>query len=269
MTTSLKSRGDDGQINQRLLAREAKTDYLARIESVRRLIPATFSSPEAKRLFLRFFDSMQMNTHFISVIARTRLPDEAIERIEAQLQQQLSGFTEELNQAIDSGHTLLQAHGITSLGQYEVLPLQLDVRVTSSLGRRYLELLLKVDQLMPILETLAIDEVITQRELQLRKGLYKNMVKQVGYGVRRLAGGIRARMYANGGEGGKVGPTDTAERSPVNREAIRAVAEAEVAGFAEDAKGDTAITHTSRRKRGTPPSARAVMAAPGSDGAGV
>ena len=56
MTTSLKSRGDDGQINQRLLAREAKTDYLARIESVRRLIPATFSRPEVKRLFLRFFD---------------------------------------------------------------------------------------------------------------------------------------------------------------------------------------------------------------------
>ena len=146
---------------------------------------------------------MQMNTHFISVIARTRLPDEAIEQIEAQLQQQLSGFTEELNRAIDSGHALLQAHGITSLGQYEVLPLQVDVRVTSSLGRRYLELLLKVDQLMPILETLAIDEVITQRELQLRKGLYKNMVKQVGYGVRRLAGGIRARMYASAGEDAK------------------------------------------------------------------
>ena len=54
----------------------------------------------------------------------------------------------------------------------------------------------KVDQLMPTLETLAIDNVITQRDLDLQKALFKKMIKTVASGARVFAGGLRRRMTA-------------------------------------------------------------------------
>ena len=63
---------DQGGINARLLANEAKVDF-RRVESASRKIQATFHSPEVKRLFVRYLNSMQLNTYLISVIARTKL----------------------------------------------------------------------------------------------------------------------------------------------------------------------------------------------------
>jgi len=43
-----------------------------------------------------------------------------------------------------------------------------------NLGRRYLEVMTKVDRLMPMLETLAIDEVIEVSQLDLQKACRRN-----------------------------------------------------------------------------------------------
>jgi len=64
---------DQGGINARILAKEAKVDF-RRVESASRKIQATFYSPEVKRLFVRYLNSMQLNTYLISVIARSKLP---------------------------------------------------------------------------------------------------------------------------------------------------------------------------------------------------
>ena len=195
---SIKSiRPDDGRINERILAREeAKIDYLARIEAARIKVNVAFSSPEIKRLFLRFFDSAQLNMHFVSVMARTRLPREIVERVEQDIADQLEAQIKDLNTAIDGAETLFRNHGITSQAEYDAQPLNLTVRVVSRYGRRYLELLMKVDQVMPMLETLAIHDVITPRELDVRKGSFKSAVKGVAYSLRRLANGLRKRMNA-------------------------------------------------------------------------
>ena len=66
----------------------------------------------------------------------------------------------------------------------------------SSFGRRYLELMTKVDQLMPMLETLAIDDVIEVAQLDLQKALAKKSVRQVAGAARNFAGGLRQRMNA-------------------------------------------------------------------------
>ena len=66
----------------------------------------------------------------------------------------------------------------------------------SSFGRRYLELMTKVDQLMPMLETLAIDDVIEVAQLDLQKDLAKKSVRQVAGAVRNFAGGLRQRRNA-------------------------------------------------------------------------
>ena len=71
---------DQGGINARLLANEAKVDF-RRVESASRKIQATFHSPEVKRLFVRYLNSMQLNMYLISVIARIKLPHEVIEQM--------------------------------------------------------------------------------------------------------------------------------------------------------------------------------------------
>src|SRR6266496_2573821 len=82
------------------------------------------------------------------------------------------------------------------LATYDTEPLAIEAKVILSFGRRYLELMAKVDELMPMLETLAIDEVIEVAQLDLQKGLTKKSVRQVAGAARNFAGGLRQRMNA-------------------------------------------------------------------------
>ncbi|WP_157691694.1 AcaB family transcriptional regulator [Noviherbaspirillum autotrophicum] len=186
---------DQSGINARILAKEVKADF-RRVEAASRKIPTAFYSPEAKRLFVRCFNSLQLNAHFISVIARTRLPHAAVETVEAQLQQHLDRLAAELDKAIQGAEALCIAHGITSLASYDTAPLAIEVKVISTFGRRYLELLTRVDQLMPMLETLAIDGVIGLRELDRRKAQFKRAVRQAAGMARNVKGGLQRRMNA-------------------------------------------------------------------------
>jgi len=186
---------DQGGINARILAKQAKVDC-RRVESASRKIPAAFSSPEVKRLFVRYFNSMQLNMYLTSVIARAKLPHVVIEKVESTLKAQLEKLHAEINEAIDGAEALCKAHGITRLATYDTEPLAIEAKVISSFGRRYLELMTKVDQLMPMLETLAIDDVIEVAQLDLQKALAKKSVRQVAGAARNFAGGLRQRMNA-------------------------------------------------------------------------
>src|SRR5450432_598767 len=101
-----------------------------------------------------------------------------------------------MNEAIDGAETLCKTHGITRVATYDTEPLTIEVKVISSFGRRYLELMTKVDQLMPMLETLAIDEVIGVAQLDLQKALARKSVRQVAGAARNFLGGLRQRMNA-------------------------------------------------------------------------
>ena len=195
---------DQGGINARILAKEAKVDF-RRVESASRKIQTTFCSPEIKRLFVRYFNSAQLNIYLISVIARAKLPHAAIEKVEGTLKTQLEKLHAEINEAIDSAEALCKIHGITRLATYDTEPLTIEVKVISSFGRRYLELMTKVDCLMPMLETLAIDDVIEVSRLDLQKALVKKSVRQVAGAARNFAGGLRQRMNTIG-EGDGSGP---------------------------------------------------------------
>src|SRR6202795_2360242 len=186
---------DEGGINARLLANEAKVDF-RRVESASRKIQATFHSPEVKRLFVRYLNSMQLNMYLISVIGRTKLPHSLIEQVEGALKAKLENLHAEVNEAIDAAEALCKVHGITRLATYDTEPLAIEAKVISAFGRRYLELMTKVDQLMPMLETLAIDEVIEVAQLDLQKGLAKKSVRQVAGAARNFLAGLRKRMNA-------------------------------------------------------------------------
>lgn len=210
-TTSLQIvRVDQGGVNERILAREAKVDY-RRVEAASVKMPACFTSAEGKRLFVRMFATLQLNAHFISVIARTRLDPEDVARVETALRERLDAVSAALDRAIDGAEALFKAHGITRVATYDTRALEIEVGVLSSSGRRYLEMLGKLDQLMPMLQTLEIHEVITTREVDKQRALVKRQVRGVATAARNFASGLRRRM--NAPEAGNEGQGDAAEEA--------------------------------------------------------
>ena len=186
---------DQGGVNARILAKEAKADF-RRVEAASLKIPTRFTSAEGKRFFARLFNTLQLNTHFISVIARTRLDHADVGKIEDTIRAQLDAVSANLNQAIDGAEALFKAHGITRTATYDTVPLDVDVHVLSSIGRRFLEVLGKLDQLMPLLQTLEIHEVITTQAVDVQRASLKRKVRDVANGARNFAMGLRRRMNA-------------------------------------------------------------------------
>jgi hypothetical protein len=189
---------DEGGANARILAKETKADF-RRVEAASLKIAARFMSAEGKRYFVRLFSTLQLNTHFISVIARTRLDNEEIAKVEASIREQLDAVSERLNRAIDGAEALFKAHGITDTATYDTVPLAVEVGVLSSSGRRFLEVLTKLDQVMPLLQTLEIHEVVTAQAVDIERAGLKRQVRNVANGARNLAMALRRRMNATGG----------------------------------------------------------------------
>ena len=97
---------DQGAVNARILAKEAKADF-RRVEAASLKMPTRFTSAEGKRFFARLFNTLQLNTHFISVIARTRLEHEDVAKIEDTIRAQMDAVTANLNHAIDGAEAAL------------------------------------------------------------------------------------------------------------------------------------------------------------------
>lgn len=186
---------DQGAINARILAREAKADF-RRIEAASLKVLTHLTSAEAKRMFVRMFSTLQLNSHFISVIARTRLDHADIEKIEAAMRKDMEAAADNLNKAIDDAEALFKAHGISSVATYDAKPLEIEVGLLSSNGRRFLELINKMDQLMPLLQTLEIHEVLSTQAVDVRRAAMKRQIRAIANSARRLATGLRRRMNA-------------------------------------------------------------------------
>jgi len=184
---------DEGGVNARILARETKADF-RRVEAASLKMRSRFTSAEGKRFFVRYFSTLQLNTHFISVIARTRLDHDDVAKVEAALRTQMDTVNDNLNKAIDGSEALFKSHGVTSIATYDTLPLDVEVGVMSSIGRRYLELLGKLDQLMPLLQTLEIHEVISTEVVDTQRAVLKREVRNLSSAARNYAAGMRRRM---------------------------------------------------------------------------
>jgi len=195
MTDFQMVKADQGRVNARILAKEAKVDF-RRVEGASLKIPTRFTSAEAKRLFVRLFQTLQLNAYFVSVIARTRVEGKDIDEMEAALRADIDAVKQKLYAAIDGAEAKFKANGIGSLATYDTQPLEVEVGVLSSSGRRYLELFSLFDQLMPLLLTLEIHELITAQELDQQRMAFKRLIKKVATTARQRADTMRRRMHA-------------------------------------------------------------------------
>src|SRR5262245_44993001 len=119
-------RKDHGDVNRRILARQSSADY-RRVEQASIKQRTNLQSPEAKRLFARFFHSLQLNAHFVCDIARIHLSGEDVERVEETIRKRLEKLVADLHQAIEGAVALYAANGITSTATYDTIPLELEI----------------------------------------------------------------------------------------------------------------------------------------------
>lgn len=194
MTANALALMDKGDANRRILSKEEHRADFRRVEAASLKRRTMLKSAEGKRIFARCFYSFQASVYFISTLGRTKLPHESVEKIELAIRERLEAATKDLNQAIDGAELLFKQHGIETAATYDTVPLEAEIGITSALGRRYFELIHKMDQLMPLLQTLEIEEVITERQVEHQRSKSKRVVLAMASTARNFAAGIRRRM---------------------------------------------------------------------------
>jgi Transcriptional regulator AcaB len=188
------ARMDAGETNRRILSKDEYRADFRRVEAASLKRMTNLKSGEGKRLFARCFYSFQASLYLISALGRTKLPLEYVEQIEQAVRAKLEEATAELNKAIDGAELLLKNHNIESIATYDTVGMEIQVGVTSALGRRYFELIHKLDQLMPMMQTLEIEEVISEKQVNAQRSKVKRLVLAMSTTARNLWFGVRRRM---------------------------------------------------------------------------
>jgi hypothetical protein len=154
---------------------------------------------DMKNYYVDFYRFASKHVHFIHFKARSRLSNEVVAKVEADLRDQVLTANEQIDEAIIQGEALMKAHGIT-LAVTDTPncspPLCHIAEIISPLTNRYVQLIEKTDYLLRALDSLFQQEVITMEEYNRRRGLCKRQVKRFYYACRRCDEGLRGRMDA-------------------------------------------------------------------------
>lgn len=174
---------------------------------------------DMKNYYVDFYRFASKHVHFIHFKARSRLPNDVVAKVEADLRELVLGANEEIDAAIVHAEALMKANGIT-LSVTDTPncspPLCHTAEIISPLTNRYVQLIEKTDYLLRALDPLFQQEVITMEEYNLRRGLSKRQVKRFYYACRRLGEGLRGRMDAQEAGGAPQGKGNRTElKSPL------------------------------------------------------
>jgi hypothetical protein len=194
MTANSLALMDKGDANRRILSKDQYRADFRRVEAASVKRKTNLKSAEGKRILLRCFYSFQASVYFISTLGRTKLPHESVELVEQSLRERLEAATKEMEQSIDGAEALFKQQGIENVATYDTVALETEIGITSALGRRYFELIHKLDLLMPLLQTLEIEEVISERQVEHQRSKCKRVVLALSSTARNLSAGIRRRM---------------------------------------------------------------------------
>ena len=205
---------DTGQANRRILSRDEHRADFRRVEAASLKRKTHLASAEGKRVFARCFYSFQASMYFISTLGRTRLPLDQVEQIELAIRTRLEEATKELNRAIDGADLLFKNHNIETAATYDTVPMEVEVGITSALGRRYFELIHKLDQAMPLLQTLEIEEVIDEKQVERQRSRFKRILMALSSTARNLSLGVRRRMNEAEAKAREVDETGRKGRRP-------------------------------------------------------
>ncbi len=198
MSTQIASSSipEDDLPNIRLKSQVEKT-RVPTIEAAGLKATVTLFSPEAKRLWRDVFLLTQACVHYVRVIGRYTLDDSVVDKAEAMIENQLSKQMDAIDLHIASTTRRCNEKGVKELATYNVKPLILTVSVFSTFDNRFLDLIAKVDQIMPMLETLAIGGHIGSKGLAEEKNRAKKTASRVHVVARQAKGHLYNLSHGN------------------------------------------------------------------------
>lgn len=186
-------RTDHGEANRRILTKETPADF-RRVEAAAITRRTSLHSAEGKRLFVRFFYTLQSRVYYISTIGRTRKSHDEIEALEAQIKEAISQANKSIDRYMGAVEKRLKEASIDTIASFTTVPMEEDVAIVSAIGRRYFELIHKLDQLMPLFQTLEIEELVTETELDKMRAKVKRITGRPTSLARLLADKLRIEM---------------------------------------------------------------------------
>ncbi len=185
---------DPGDVNPVILSQQDRSRFRS-IEGASVRVKARFVSPEGKRMFVRVYQHFQINLYVISVIARSWRVSTQVAKVEAKLGKRIELAARRINALMEESDQSFKQLGIIQAAQYEAAPMWIEVGVMSFMGRQYLELIEKMDQLIPMLYTLEIEGAVPQDALDLKRSEIKLIVKRVASAASLQARALRMAHY--------------------------------------------------------------------------
>lgn len=178
------------KLNAKIERRISTRDYLEALESAYVEYPTVINSPVIKRVYIRFFDATQLNVHHISVYGRIGLREEQVVQVEDRIRKSLEDVDAYLNEKLRECEALFQANGITAMPRH-LAPKEFRVRVISPLSRKFLNALIKADQVVGMIELLVIEDLIKTTRGEMLIAEVRNRLRKIAVGARTLALGVR------------------------------------------------------------------------------
>jgi hypothetical protein len=178
MAHSMVIVGDADDFNARILAKIARS-RLTRYEGSHLPFEIVLRSPEVKCLFAESFNSFQGNLFMMLAKARNQFPHEVVAEVDKTIQKHIAKCTDRAERKITMAQKLFEDNGMVCLVDDADKPLAVTAKVISSHGLQYLQLLLKTDQLMTMLDALAAANLVSDNRSDSRKKRFNRSVREI------------------------------------------------------------------------------------------
>ena len=189
-------------INSKYYARLARRDWLASAEGARDIEPCAFFHPKIKSHFLRYYGPTAYNLHYMEVHARAnvRLREfpELIEQAGQLVAEAIGAATKEIDQYTRAAEQILKDNGVSQSVRYGTGPLLVPAEIISPYCGTYLELIMKADRLMSLLEYQRLRRYITNADCDKEFSRVDRLLKSVASTAFGLAKGLRKRTQTEG-----------------------------------------------------------------------
>jgi hypothetical protein len=182
MANSTAIEYDPDDFNARMLAKIAKS-RLTRYEGSHLPFEIVLRSPEVKCLFAESFNSFQGNLSTMLAKARNQCPHEVVLEVDKTIRKRIVKCSDRAERKITVAQKLFEDNGMVRLVDDTDKPIAVTAKVISSHGLRYLQLLLKADQLMAMLDALAAANILSGNQSDLRKKRFNRSVREIAGNV--------------------------------------------------------------------------------------
>ncbi len=154
---------------------QAKRIWLDKFQGASLQVPVELGSPLVQNAFKRSFYITARNSHFISVFGRILLGEEKITEPEKHVRNAFNNAAEELDRKLKAAQAIIADAAITRFATYGATK-RAEVQIITPISRRHLELLVKADEFLLLVNTLWLHGEIdgserARRELEVKRKL--------------------------------------------------------------------------------------------------